>query len=1212
MRKILLFLWAIMLSAAVYSQSATNLIAFPRMTPPSPDAASLGRYGEFPVTLATGTPEISIPLYEINTGKLKLPIGLSYHASGIRVNDIASRVGLGWSLQAGGAISRVIRGLPDDYGYFINGVPSMTDPTTALLCFEQNSMFVGNEDGEPDIFYYNTPQKSGKFVFTNTAQTGVAAVPVTIPYDLIKIKYYGGQFTVTDVDGTLYVYGTSMAGKSALETTTGTNSSGSIYHGVSSFTSSWYLTDIISADKSDSIKLIYADAAYVAGETHVAVSMNDDINEPNGSIPHVITYSYDVSHTDVQQTRLKEIDFRNGKVSFDYNPTQRADRLGDSSLIGLRVYQNVNGAYNQIKRYILYQSYFNCNNLAPQSAYGNTYTTPSTRLRLDSLKQADNTGVVLPGYSFGYVSKLIPNLGSCAQDFWGFYNAANNANLLIYNEPHSGNNSTAPSTAYGANRNVNSDSVDAGTLNKITFPTGGYTTFQFESNMLGSTKVGGIRIKKIVSYDGLGGGVVKTYNYLNPTSISNLYNGDMAGLGQFFMRPYQSVEHYSSTDPSNVTRSYATYFENFSVPLGSSSGSAVSYSQVEELFDSTNGTNGKNVYYFDVTQDASPSIIPQNTVTNEWIRGTKIGEKKYKTSSPGNFVLLESKNYIYNLTSRSGFQIYSFASRPLRIDQYCCDLIVGTSGCTSFSVNNTYTNVYNPITIGNNYLTSEIDTVFDQNGQNPQIDTTNYFYDDSANVVPLRIERKNSKGIVMKTVIRTPLEKSSINSAMTLTTPASLAIDSMLAKNIVGPTIDQDKYYGSYLAQRIRTNYKVFTSNLVAPSDIQAQIGGAPVETRVQFNSYDNFGNVISGSKTGDARTTYIWDYQKAFVIAEVRNADSAFVAYTSFEADGTGGWTLTDTTCNRVYCMTGSQCYNLVTGKSISKTVPSGKQFIVSYWSRNGAITVTANGTGVAATLVGLAKNGWTYYEHVLPNTTTSVSLTATNAVIDELRLYPQGAQMTTYTYSPLVGLSSTCSVNNTVLYYEYDSFNRLRAIKDMDKNVIKAIDYEYQASPHTFYSIAKSGAFTRNNCTSCLMGTTVTYPVPAGKYTSVINQADADQKAQNDVDNNGQAYANDPANGSCVTPTTAPITGANGTTKSFTLAFHNNCTGANYNFTLNVTTGTSIGPVPVGNYNITISPVGGTGTYTYMVNGFVQNTTNASFFSIDITSSSNTITIH
>jgi YD repeat-containing protein len=64
----------------------------------------------------------------------------------------------------------------------------------------------------------------------------------------------------------------------------------------------------------------------------------------------------------------------------------------------------------------------------------------------------------------------------------------------------------------------------------------------------------------------------------------------------------------------------------------------------------------------------------------------------------------------------------------------------------------------------------------------------------------------------------------------------------------------------------------------------------------------------------------------------------------------------------------------------------------------------------------------------------------------IDELRLYPKGAQMTTYTYEPLVGITNQCDANNNITYYEYDALNRLKTIRDKDRNILKTFEYKYQ----------------------------------------------------------------------------------------------------------------------------------------------------------------------
>lgn len=80
-----------------------------KVIPPSPTAASLGIYGEFPVNYYSGTTSISIPIYDINTANHSLPIKLNYFSTGIRVGDNASWVGLGWSLSAAGVITKTTR-----------------------------------------------------------------------------------------------------------------------------------------------------------------------------------------------------------------------------------------------------------------------------------------------------------------------------------------------------------------------------------------------------------------------------------------------------------------------------------------------------------------------------------------------------------------------------------------------------------------------------------------------------------------------------------------------------------------------------------------------------------------------------------------------------------------------------------------------------------------------------------------------------------------------------------------------------------------------------------------------------------------------------------------------------------------------------------------------------------------------------------------------
>jgi hypothetical protein len=97
-----------------FGQPTPDSFELKTLVPPSPDAASLGKYGDIPVGYHTGVPGIAIPLYELKEGDVSVSLSLTYHASGIRVAEVASWVGLGWALNAGGVITRAVQHVPDE------------------------------------------------------------------------------------------------------------------------------------------------------------------------------------------------------------------------------------------------------------------------------------------------------------------------------------------------------------------------------------------------------------------------------------------------------------------------------------------------------------------------------------------------------------------------------------------------------------------------------------------------------------------------------------------------------------------------------------------------------------------------------------------------------------------------------------------------------------------------------------------------------------------------------------------------------------------------------------------------------------------------------------------------------------------------------------------------------------------------------------------
>ncbi len=162
--------------------------------------------------------------------------------------------------------------------------------------------------------------------------------------------------------------------------------------------------------------------------------------------------------------------------------------------------------------------------------------------------------------------------------------------------------------------------------------------------------------------------------------------------------------------------------------------------------------------------------------------------------------------------------------------------------------------------------------------------------------------------------------------------------------------------------------------------------------------------------------------------------------------------------------------------------------------------------------------KNGkWEYMKHDFVNGRDSINEGV--YPIDDVRVYPKDASITTYGYYPLIGLRSATNERGVTESYRYDDFSRLVSVMDNDMNVVKEYDYFYQnqsVEPElTYYNEQIRETFTRNTCDASLgeMGEFIDYVVPAKKYSSTLSQEDANQKAYIDLRNNGQQYANEHA---------------------------------------------------------------------------------------------------
>ena len=165
---ILHFTLALLLMQSLHAQDPQEALNFP-----SPQASDLGTYGIVPVNKFTGVPNVDIPLFEVQNGDATLPVGLSYHTANVQANRHPGWTGLGWSLRAGGVITRVQRGYPDemrdtrDIGFLYNyGSLNVSDwsSNTRLKQYSADYASINTRrDAMADEFIFNFAGYTGKF-----------------------------------------------------------------------------------------------------------------------------------------------------------------------------------------------------------------------------------------------------------------------------------------------------------------------------------------------------------------------------------------------------------------------------------------------------------------------------------------------------------------------------------------------------------------------------------------------------------------------------------------------------------------------------------------------------------------------------------------------------------------------------------------------------------------------------------------------------------------------------------------------------------------------------------------------------------------------------------------------------------------------------------------------------------------------------------------
>jgi YD repeat-containing protein len=961
----------------------------PPVIPPSPDAAALGRYGNTPVGLYTGIPGISIPLYTIKTKRLEVPISVSYHALGNKVSEIASWIGLGWALNAGGVVSRSVVGRPDYPSgfwerYNIKTASQITSSDYDYL----KAISDGAEDGESDYYFYNFNGRSGKFVYPqNNNQT-----PYLIPKAPIAISFTSNRFEIKDEMGVLYKFATVEYSDFTDENNITT-----------SYPSSYYLSEIVSADAIEHIYFNYAnDTSYAVTDNFYTETIGQECTDPPIPSNGLHTSAWYTNTVLITAKRLSEITFAGGKIEFikDYSRRDRPEsRLNEIRISG----KNTDGTFSLLRTISFGEGYF--------LSSGTGYSKDLNRLKLTEIIEKDLQGNTNNKYSFEYKEDvMLPIRTSLAQDWWGFYNGQTGNSSLINSETITFE--AFPYQVGGSNREPSSSYMQACILKKISYPTGGYTEFDYESNYYGSgSMAGGLRVKEIRDYEKTG---------TTPVKKIYKYGTGETGMG-ILLIPAEGLTSYKQTINFTWWSQYCTadcWGKRMVITgrplydLGGLNGAPVVYPEARVYEEnSTTMPNGKQVSKFNVYTESFMGVDQaycngRFQLNDNWKGGDKTNSVSYIGNTSNKSQEDTSSYSLYLNNSITGTKV----GRKMIHEGICTYVPPNIADFYYFDY---------PVYSGLKKLTSSTTKQYSSLSQSDYVETQSSYYYDNMNNLHQQLSRKtvtNSAGTTDLTKYWYPKDYDSVSISGALLRSHIIAVpvkeESYRNGNIISGKVTKYNNYGNpYEIHLLETD-----KPLTAPTHNPNQLVPSGYVKRADL-SYDANQNLLTVQKSDDNKTSYIWGYDSDMPIAEINNSVTNGYYFNGFE-NSDGNSTLND-------CKTGRKSR---TGGFYKYLNPlQNGTYLLSWWSKSGS-TWSFNSTTVSVTTG--------YY---------SISLTGQ---VDDVRLYLKTSTMKTYTYDPQIGLTSVSDENGVVTYYEYDDSGRLKYIKDQDGNIIQFTEYHYKTS--------------------------------------------------------------------------------------------------------------------------------------------------------------------
>ena len=1033
----------------------------------NPDVASFEKIELNKIKKYTGKADVDVPVFTIKSGNITFPITLSYNTGGVKVDQLASDVGLGWSISQC-VITRNINNGNDfnSVGYNRMANSGYTFATPQELEYDTrvgqdrygkigyflnqsiNKHLTVNDrtiDFIPDQYNFYSPEFTTNFFFQNI-NTPIEINPKGTKITAVKGKQLFdsqlGSYSTTGVLTKCYDFPTQDFFSMTLTSKEGVkyifndydlainlqdfyiSSGGGFLNLDPAAISAWHISQIEDTNTGKKINFEY-DITHSNPWKNVYSLTNAQYNQLDRSLQKsynymkasesavylypcfywtqadISTYNfYENKKVDVQKKRLKRIVFDEGTIEYKYNneggyvsgiANQREDLFNGDFITQIIVKNNKNEIIKTIGfSYDYFVSNYGVGEFNPDGVF-NSYRYK--RLKLTAIKENGK-----PSHKFGYIEDIkLPPVHSFAVDFLGFYNnsadVVNRQQMLslkprpkLYYYPNNFEKSLVPFPIPNKTPNIidgyfnreANEYAKAWSLNKITFPTGGFSEFFYESNQFQfigeNIKGGGVRIQKHTLNDGNVSRSIE-YSYLNDSGKSS---GSLSSM-PYFGHPeikFFDVNIDTRVNPPTATSTtitpdtfYWKIFGKSNINKDITSGSYVGYSKVvekeigngriESYYTTNEVLDFKNYIKRTYPQDGSvtPSLsgnscIAAFIISNSGIEAETFTDNGYKRGQlleelvydESNQLLKKIKNE-YTDSSYGQYEYVKGVTFPLRSQDENYNLGYLMNVVKSYELKN--------------FLKTK-ETIYQYAlGQSLTLITNKDFTYNNNGIVKTEQVTASDGNIKNKFFYANDSELSSEPYMSTLVT-----------KNVIGRPIKVEKYRNDVKIEEEKTVYTsdITTSNLLLPKFLYQQKGengASGLEKIVTYDKYDTKGNVLQYTEENKYPVSILWGYNQTYPIARVAN---------------------------------------------------------ISY-------------DAIPANLISTAQQK--------SNSGTEAELLT---ALTTLRNSLPSSMMTSSTYKPLIGITTTTDEKGYKITYEYDSLGRLKSVKDNDGKMISQNKYHYR----------------------------------------------------------------------------------------------------------------------------------------------------------------------